>query len=81
MNIRFRHSLLGQFILYGVVPFVAVALLGAVLGSYRVSKLLRSLGEEEVLVNAKSIGADINEQNNATFLNWNLKFVTCINIT
>ena len=66
MNIRFRHSLLGQFILYGVVPFVAVALLGAVLGSYRISKLLRGLGEEEVLVNAKSIAADINEENNAS---------------
>ena len=66
MDIRFRHSLLGQFILYGVVPFVAVALLGAVLGSYRISKLLRGLGEEEVLVNAKSIGIDINEQNNAS---------------
>lgn len=64
MNIRFHRSLLGQFILFGIVPFLAVAILSAEVGAYRMGTLLRSLGEKEVLVDARSIASDINDQNN-----------------
>ena len=64
MNIRFHRSLLGQFILFGIVPFIAVAILSAQVGGYRITKLLRGLGEEEVLVDARSIASNINDQNN-----------------
>jgi methyl-accepting chemotaxis protein len=66
MNIRFHRSLLGQFILFGIVPFLAVAILSAAVGGYRMTTLLRGLGEEEVLVNARSIASNINDQNSAT---------------
>ena len=63
MNIRFHRSLLGQFILFGIVPFLAVAILSAAVGGSRMSTLLRDLGEEEVLGNARSIASNINDQN------------------
>ena len=64
MNIRFHRSLLGQFILFGIVPFLAVAILSAEVGAYRMATLLRGLGEKEVLVDVRSIAGDINDQNN-----------------
>ena len=65
MNIRFHRSLLGQFIVFGIVPFIAVAVLSAAVGGTRIATLLRGLGEEEVLVDARGIAANINDQNNA----------------
>ena len=65
MNIRFHRSLLGQFIVFGIAPFIAVAVLSAAVGGYRMTTLLRGLGEEEVLGNARSIALNINEQNSA----------------
>ncbi len=65
MDIRFRHTLLGQFILLGIVPFIVLAILGAVVSGNRISTLLRRLGEKEVLVEAQSIAININDQNQA----------------
>ena len=65
MNIRFHRSLLGQFIVFGITPFIAVAVLSAVVGGTRIATLLRGLSEEEVLVHARGIAANINDQNNS----------------
>ena len=65
MNIRFHRSLLGQFIVFGIAPFIAVAVLSAVVGGTRIATLLRGLSEEEVLVHARGIAANINDQNNS----------------
>ena len=65
MDIRFHRSLLGQFIVFGIVPFIAVAVLSAAVGGTRIATLLRGLGEEEVLVDARGIAANINDQNNS----------------
>ncbi len=65
MDIRFHRSLLGQFIVFGIAPCIAVAVLSAAVGGTRIATLLRDLGEEEVLVDARGIAANINDQNNS----------------
>ena len=65
MDIRFHRSLLGQFIVFGIAPCIAVAVLSAAVGGTRIATLLRGRGEKEVLVNAQGIAANINDQNNA----------------
>ncbi|MCE9619119.1 MAG: methyl-accepting chemotaxis protein [Planctomycetes bacterium] len=68
MKIRFRHSLLGQFILYGVLPFLLISLAVVVINRSRLETLLGQLSEEEALVDAEMIAANYESRNQATVM-------------